>query len=221
MSRFPHRSEIVRGISLPPGRVFDGGGKPGVPYLRVGMPPGAQYFHNIPTDLVEIARIVSLDKTAIDIAGLAPTPPPPPAIQPPAPARKTDSSELLYAILSRIWVDGEPALSLMRESEIGDTDGDTVKEIIDVWGNPIYFRIELRIPVMGPDGEGLFPMSLDEYSAWMTRFTWNGQVFVPPLGAAPEVFTPERVRVRVYSSNIESNFDPDVAFAIPLIVETM
>jgi prepilin-type N-terminal cleavage/methylation domain-containing protein len=208
MYRFPYRRELVQDfaprtvsrpvIGQPDDPLFRG--FPSVYYQRVNQPPSYQRFHSIPNDLRAIRDIA---RAGMDF---------------PIPNAKTDSAELLYAILKRIWVDGEPALSLLRESEIGDTDRDGVKEIIDVWGNPIYFRLEILIPVTAPSGEGLFAMPLDEYSAWMTRFTWNSQVF-EPISVAPEVFSPERVRVRVFSSGIESNFDPDASF--PIFVETM
>jgi len=49
-----------------------------------------------------------------------------------------NSSEMLYRVLENIWVDDEPALSLFRESEFGDTDADGRLEILDAYGEPIF-----------------------------------------------------------------------------------
>ena len=48
-------------------------------------------------------------------------------------------SECLYLILSSTRIDDGNALDFFAESEIGDTDGDGMKEILDSWGNPIVF----------------------------------------------------------------------------------
>jgi len=50
-----------------------------------------------------------------------------------------ESSECLYMILASIQ-DGETnGLDFFKQSEIGDTDGDDVPEILDAWGNPIFY----------------------------------------------------------------------------------
>ena len=50
-----------------------------------------------------------------------------------------ESAECLYLILSQIRDADSSALDFFRENEIGDVDGDGMKEILDAWGTPIYF----------------------------------------------------------------------------------
>jgi prepilin-type N-terminal cleavage/methylation domain-containing protein len=197
MYRFPYRRELVL-PNLPQTVVrptTNGPGMPTVYFLRNNGTGDFQPFYSIPNDLQAIRNLA--------LAGMGNS------------NAKTDSSELLHVILRRIWVDGEPALSLLRQTEIGDTDRDGFPEIVDIWGNPIYFRLELRLPVVRTSPaspvEGLFDVPLDQYSAWMTQFAMNdGQTF-RPTGFSPEVFTPERIRVVLYSSNVTPAFDPDNA----------
>lgn len=48
-------------------------------------------------------------------------------------------AECLYLILSSMGDGDKRALDYFDESEIGDTDGDGMKEVLDGWGNPIEF----------------------------------------------------------------------------------
>lgn len=50
-----------------------------------------------------------------------------------------ESSECLYMILASIQVGETNGLDFFKPSEIGDTDGDGVPEILDGWGQPILF----------------------------------------------------------------------------------
>lgn len=197
MYRFPYRRELVLPNQPPTAArpTTNGPGLPTVYFLRNNGTFDFQPFHSVPNDLQAIRNLA--------LGGMGNS------------NAKTDSAELLHAVLRRIWVDGEPALSLLRQTEIADTDGDGFLEVVDVWGSPIYFRLELRVPVerISPatPGEGLFNIPLDQYSAWMTQFQMNdGQTF-RPTGFAPEVFSPERIRVVLYSSNLTPSFDPDNA----------
>lgn len=197
MYRFPYRRELIQPNlgqtvtrpAVPPL------GVPSVYFIRNNGAEDYQPFHAVPNDLQAIRNLA--------LGGMGNS------------NAKTDSAELLYAILQRIWVDGEPALSLIRESEIADTDRDGFPEIVDAWGNPIYFRLEVRVEVTrtapATPGVGLFNMPLDQFSAWMTQFTLqDGQTFVP-TAFGPDAFSPERVRVVLYSSNVSPGFDPDNA----------
>ena len=59
---------------------------------------------------------------------------------PPKPwTRNNQGSECLYLILSSMHDGDKNALDYFDESEIGDTDGDYQKEILDAWGQPIHF----------------------------------------------------------------------------------
>lgn len=52
---------------------------------------------------------------------------------------QNESSECLYFILAATRDGDKHALDWFAPSEIGDTDGDGMKEILDSWGNPIAF----------------------------------------------------------------------------------
>ncbi|MEW4456078.1 prepilin-type N-terminal cleavage/methylation domain-containing protein [Bremerella sp. JC817] len=64
-----------------------------------------------------------------------------------------ENAECLYLILESIQ-DGETnGLDFFKESEIGDTDGDGMFEILDGWGNPIIFlRWPFGYPIIEPTG---------------------------------------------------------------------
>jgi prepilin-type N-terminal cleavage/methylation domain-containing protein len=52
---------------------------------------------------------------------------------------ENEAAECLYLILSRMQVGEANGLEFFTESEIGDTDGDGMPEILDAWGRPIRF----------------------------------------------------------------------------------
>ena len=56
-------------------------------------------------------------------------------------SERFQDSECLYLILSQIRDGDESALSFFSEKEIGDLDGDGMKEILDGWGNPIRWML--------------------------------------------------------------------------------
>jgi prepilin-type N-terminal cleavage/methylation domain-containing protein len=60
------------------------------------------------------------------------------------------SAECLYMIMSTTFVGGAPALEQIPPSNIGDTDGDGMPEILDGWGRPLGF---VRWPVGFDDPE--------------------------------------------------------------------
>ncbi len=48
-------------------------------------------------------------------------------------------AECLYMIVANSMSGEDSALKFFQESEIGDVDGDGMREILDAWGRPIYF----------------------------------------------------------------------------------
>jgi prepilin-type N-terminal cleavage/methylation domain-containing protein len=58
-----------------------------------------------------------------------------------------DNSENLYMILSRIDLDGTPAVDSLGSLAIGDTDGDGLQEIVDAWGEPIVFQFRQQVMI--------------------------------------------------------------------------
>ncbi len=69
-----------------------------------------------------------------------------------------ESAECLYLILTQMRSGDSSAMEFFTENEIGDTDGDGMNEILDGWGQPIYW---LRwapgfIPHKNPEAPELF-----------------------------------------------------------------
>jgi prepilin-type N-terminal cleavage/methylation domain-containing protein len=46
-------------------------------------------------------------------------------------------AECLFLILSKLTIGDSPALEMFKDSEIGDVDGDGMREILDAWGTPV------------------------------------------------------------------------------------
>lgn len=61
------------------------------------------------------------------------------------------NSENLYTILSRIDLDGTPAVDTLGSAAIGDSDGDGELEIVDAWGEPIVFQFRQQVLAPSPD----------------------------------------------------------------------
>lgn len=75
------------------------------------------------------------------------------------PRHETESSELLYYMLTRMQVFGVPPVgdTDFTTSEVRDTDGDGLPEFIDAWGRPLrFYRWPTRLlkpnGPFGPDG---------------------------------------------------------------------
>ncbi|MHB9067080.1 MAG: type II secretion system protein [Pirellulaceae bacterium] len=103
-----------------------------------------------------------------------------------------EHSECLYMILAGIRDGDTTGLEWFEESEIGDTDGDGMPEILDPWGRPIYF---LR---------------------WAPGYVSDLQ---DPARREPDPFDPLRVDPR-WENNVDANPDTklDDPFALfPLI----
>jgi hypothetical protein len=70
------------------------------------------------------------------------------------------AAECLYLILSQMVDQDSTALEFFRDQEIGDKDADGMPEILDGWGNPIFFvrwAPGFRIPGSPQDGESPDP----------------------------------------------------------------
>lgn len=57
--------------------------------------------------------------------------------------------EYVHAILSRMDVDGTPAIELLGNSAVGNSDDDDFPEVVDAWGDPLQLRI-WQVNVMEP-----------------------------------------------------------------------
>lgn len=92
----------------------------------------------------------------------------------PATRHATESSELLYYMLTRMQVFGVPPVgeSEFGTSEFRDTDGDGLLEFVDGWGNPLrFYRWPTRLlkpnGILGADNQPGFA-GVDDNSAFNT-----------------------------------------------------
>jgi prepilin-type N-terminal cleavage/methylation domain-containing protein len=64
-------------------------------------------------------------------------------------------SELLFAVLSQIDIDGVPATETIGSNAIGDTDGNGFNEILDGWGRPMFLQWQ-QVIMTGDPEEGIW-----------------------------------------------------------------
>lgn len=84
------------------------------------------------------------------------------------------NAELLFAIVEDATADGATALEAFGASEIGDTDGDGLKEFIDAWGNPIGW---IRWPSGSPEVLFSHPDPLDPRLVQNGRLTLSDEPY--------------------------------------------
>lgn len=115
-------------------------------------------------------------------------------------------AECLYMIVASIR-DGESnGLDFFKETEIGDIDGDNMKEILDAWGNPIEF---LRwapgyATLPGPDGRWGVANTDDDNDTFVDEFDERGWPWSDDESelqtrdgiASPDPFDPLKTDVR-------------------------
>ena len=119
-------------------------------------------------------------------------------------------AECLYMIVvNTVDEDGGSAIDFFAPSEIGDVDGDGMKEILDGWGNPIQF---LRWPAgftaqRGPDGAWGVAGQNDDGDAIIdngSEAEWPGsddqpspsQLQTPDPRKSPDLFDPRKIDLR-------------------------
>ncbi|WP_417745297.1 type II secretion system protein [Rosistilla oblonga] len=114
--------------------------------------------------------------------------------------REHQSAECLYLILSAMNFAGRPALDAFRPSEIADTDGDSMPEIVDPWGTPIAWArwpagywfeisaIDARTD-LGPDGFDLLNASVRYKDTAVATKPFNLQPLVVSAGPDGEFET--------------------------------
>jgi hypothetical protein len=131
-------------------------------------------------------------------------------------------AECLYLILASTRIDDGNALDYFADSEVGDIDGDGMREILDAWGNPIFFLrwapgyvSELGVPeatqtadwTVAPDG--FDPLHVDVH--W--NDTDNLEHFIKPYQLYPLVVSAGRDG----AFDIIFDFDDVVDTAAPVI----
>lgn len=152
----------------------------------VNVPNGsteAQYVGQFPSDVLRnYMGLVGIEETLIDQVFL-------PAVTPPRVRRwaawnpgsngwqftedavndntfedAASRSELLFEILSRIDVDGIPAIEQLSSTAIGDTNNNGFNEVLDAWGEPMFLQWQQ---------EWLFPTPFDGELADLNAGVWE------------------------------------------------
>ncbi|HUE74028.1 MAG TPA: type II secretion system protein [Pirellulaceae bacterium] len=100
---------------------------------------------------------------------------------------ENEGAECLYLILSGMRDGEDSALSFFSPSEIGDMDGDGMLEILDAWGNPIWFT-------------RWAPGYRDDIDPYVTPYLGPRPV-TPQNGTIPDPFDPTGVDRRTLSDN--------------------
>lgn len=131
-----------------------------------------------------------------------------------------EQSECLYLILSEMRDGDRSALNVFMSSEIGDTDGDGMNEILDPWGTPIIFfrwapgysKVEANAPEMQNGGTSYPPI----VSTFDTFQIPNGNAAAdsfdplkcdPRWSAGPTVVRPFLIRPLIVSAGPDKQLD--------------
>ncbi|MDC0326076.1 prepilin-type N-terminal cleavage/methylation domain-containing protein [bacterium] len=86
-------------------------------------------------------------------------------------ALANQGAECLYLIMATSFVGGSPALEAIPSSNIGDTDNDGLREILDGWGNPLGF---IRWPVGYADPELSIDKTIpDEFDLFRSDYAYT------------------------------------------------
>lgn len=86
-------------------------------------------------------------------------------------ADQNQSAECLYLILATSYAAGTPAIDAIPTSNIGDTDGDGMLEILDGWARPIGF---IRWPIGYADPDGVIDVTTpDEFDLFRSDFYYT------------------------------------------------
>lgn len=86
------------------------------------------------------------------------------------PTEQNQGAECLYLIMATSFVGGTPAIDSIPTSNIGDTDGDNLPEILDGWGQPLGF---VRWPVGYVDPGGLVNRSIpDDFDLFRSDYAY-------------------------------------------------
>lgn len=131
---------------------------------------------------------------------------------------QNQGAECLYLILATTFSGGQPAISSIPASNIGDTDGDNLLEILDGWGQPLGF---VRWPVGYVDTDrSIDATKPDEFDLFRSDFSYVNNTtddanaidinFKPPVDSDlkhPEFRTaPWSVRPLIVSAGPDGEF---------------
>lgn len=95
-------------------------------------------------------------------------------------------AECLYLIMATSFLNGSAALDSIPSSNIGDTDGDGMPEILDGWGRPLGF---IRWPVGFRDNDLVNVTIPDDFDLFRVDFGFIVPDSDPPWSMRPLIFS--------------------------------
>jgi prepilin-type N-terminal cleavage/methylation domain-containing protein len=125
-------------------------------------------------------------------------------------ALSNQGAECLYLIMATSFVGGSPAIDVIPQTSIGDTDGDGLLEILDGWGQPLgfirwpvgYFDLEQSVDTTVPEDFDLFR---SDYAYTVTGA--SSPAYATDVNASPPVqLRPWHIRPLVFSAGADGEF---------------
>lgn len=117
------------------------------------------------------------------------------------PLRTNQQAEILYLILSQIHDGDTSALTFFRDTEIRDTDGDNMPEIVDAWGTPIRWLRWAPGYVSNLQPEDPDERSLDQFDPALSDWRYD------PTIANPTGIVPFEMYPVIVSAGPDKQFD--------------
>lgn len=114
-----------------------------------------------------------------------------------------DPAEYLYEILTRIDLDGVPALETLGSTSFGDSDNDGFLEVVDAWGEPLLWlivQVDVKNPLIDPTTDGEVFEDVDEVD-WTKRLA-NGMPVGYTLLDSTIPRDLQQIRLTVYSKRL-------------------
>lgn len=125
-------------------------------------------------------------------------------------ALKNQGAECLYLIMATSFVGGSPAIDVIPNSSIGDTDNDGLPEILDGWGNPLGF---IRWPVGYLDLEQSIDTAVaDDVDLYRSDYAYavsnaTSPALATDVNSVPQVqVRPWSLRPLVFSAGADGEF---------------
>ena len=112
-------------------------------------------------------------------------------------ALENQGAECLYIIMANAYVAGTPAIDAIPNSNIADTDGDGLLEILDGWGQPLGF-IRWPIAYDGPN-QALNTATPDDFDLFRSDFAYVNGVTASIAQATNVVPTPDATGLAPWS----------------------
>ncbi|QDT09467.1 type II secretion system protein [Planctomycetes bacterium K23_9] len=112
------------------------------------------------------------------------------------PTVEHQGAECLFLIMSTSFVGGTPAIDAIPDTNIGDTDGDLMPEILDGWGRPLMF---VRWPVGYVDPSGVVDRTTaDDFDLFRSDYAY-ADTGSPPVSSAQATSVEGGGKVRPWS----------------------